>query len=53
VAALLIATKRLGPHPSPAAVLKRMMDTARDIGPAGYDARYGAGLLDAAAAIAP
>ena len=53
VAALLIATKRLGAHPSPNAVRQRLMDTARDIGPAGYDARYGAGLLDATAALAP
>jgi serine protease len=53
VAALLIATKRLGAHPSPTAVRRRIMDTARDVGPAGYDSRYGAGLLDAAAALAP
>jgi serine protease len=53
VAALLIATKRLGAHPSPAAVRRRIMDTARDLGPAGYDSRYGAGIVDAAAALAP
>ncbi len=53
IAALLIATKRLGPHPTPAAVRRRIMDTARDIGPAGYDSHYGAGLADAAAALGP
>jgi serine protease len=53
IAALIIATTRLGPRPSPNAVRRRIMDTARDIGPPGYDSRYGAGLVDAAAAIAP
>ena len=53
IAALLIATKRLGSHPSPAAVRARIMATARDIGKPGYDAHYGAGLVDAAAALAP
>jgi serine protease len=53
IAALLIATKRLGSNPSPAAIRRRIMDTARDIGPTGYDANYGAGLVDAAAALAP
>jgi serine protease len=52
-AALIIATRRLGKHPTPAAVKRRLMDTARDVGPVGWDSRYGAGLLDAAAAIAP
>ena len=53
IAALLIASKRLGAHPSPAAVRRRIIDTARDLGPAGYDSRYGAGLVDAPAALAP
>jgi serine protease len=53
LAALLIGTRRLGPHPTPAQVLKRMQDTARDLGPPGPDTRYGAGLIDAAAALAP
>jgi len=52
-AALLIATKRLGPDPTPEQVAQRLKDTARDLGPAGADTRYGAGLLDAAAALAP
>jgi serine protease len=50
-AALLIATKRLGAHPSPAAIKDRLMATARDLGADGYDSRYGAGLLDAEAAL--
>ncbi|MEA2428452.1 MAG: serine protease [Thermoleophilaceae bacterium] len=53
IAALIIGTKRLGPKPTPTAVRRRIMDTARDIGPPGYDARYGAGLADATAALAP
>jgi serine protease len=53
VAALIIATRRLGEHPTPEQVEQRMKDTARDLGPTGPDTRYGAGLLDAAAAIAP
>ena len=52
-AALLIATKRLGPDATPEQIAQRLKDTARDLGPAGADTRYGAGLLDAAAALAP
>jgi serine protease len=52
-AALLIATKRLGPNPTPAQIKDRLKATARDLGPPGYDSYYGAGLLDAAAALAP
>jgi serine protease len=52
-AALVIATRRLGSRPSPRAVETRLEDTARDLGPAGYDTRYGHGLIDAAAAIDP
>jgi len=48
VAALLIATKRLGPHPSPRVVEARIKETAR---PTDRPDRYGAGLLDAAAAL--
>ncbi len=48
--ALLIATHRLGPHPTPAAILERLEATARPLGPRG---RYGAGLLDIAAALRP
>jgi serine protease len=51
VAALLIGSRRLGRNPSPRAVEKRLKATARDIGAPGWDARYGWGLLDAAAAL--
>jgi serine protease len=52
-AALIIATGRLGPDPSPEAVEQRLEGTAHDLGPAGYDERYGFGLIDAAAALRP
>src|SRR3954468_1419255 len=52
-AALLIATKRLGAHPKPAAVKARLKATARDLGAPGNDSHYGAGLLDIGAALAP
>jgi serine protease len=51
LAALIIASKRLGPDPSPDAVEQRIKSTARDIGSPGFDARYGYGLIDAAAAL--
>ena len=51
-AALVIASGILGPNPSPMAVERRLKETARDLGPAGPDQRYGAGLIDAAAATA-
>jgi serine protease len=53
IAALIVATKRLGPHPTPSQIKQRIEDTARDLGPPGYDPRYGFGLVDAAAALAP
>jgi serine protease len=53
IAALIFATKRLGAHPTPAAVKQRIEQTATDLGPPGYDERYGFGLVNAAAAIAP
>ena len=52
-AALLIATKRLGANPTPLEVEQRLKETARDLGPEGNDSRYGAGLLNVAAALAP
>jgi serine protease len=52
-AALVIATGIVGRRPSPDAVEKRLESTARDLGPPGYDSRYGYGLLNAAAAIQP
>jgi serine protease len=48
IAALLIATKRLGPNPAPGDVEQRIESTAR---PTGRPDRYGAGLVDAAAAL--
>jgi serine protease len=52
VAALVIASGVLGPDPSPRAVEARLKATARDLGAPGYDTRYGAGLINAAAATA-
>jgi serine protease len=52
-AALVIASGVLGPDPTPAAVERRLEQTARDLGPPGRDTIYGAGLLDAGAAPAP
>ena len=51
VAALVIGTRRLGRRPRPRAVEQHLEGTARDIGPPGFDPRYGHGLLDAAAAL--
>jgi subtilisin family serine protease len=48
LAALLIAR---APNLPPAAVRKIMMDTARDLGPAGQDPVFGAGLLNALGAL--
>jgi serine protease len=53
IAALVIASKRLGSNPSPGAVQKRIQSTARDLGASGYDKHYGYGLVDAARAVAP
>jgi serine protease len=53
VAALVIASGILGPDPSPSAVEARLKATARDLGPAGPDRRYGAGMLDGASATDP
>ncbi len=52
-AALVIASRVLGRHPSPARVAARLMATARPLGDPGDSKLYGAGLLDAAAATAP
>lgn len=50
-AALVIATRRLGRNPSPAAVEAHLERTARDLGAPKRDELYGAGLLDVAAAL--
>ena len=52
-AAAVIASGVVGPSPTPAQVQKRLERTARDLGPAGYDKRYGYGLLDIGAATNP
>lgn len=52
-AALVIASGVLGPDPTPDAVERRLETTARDLGPVGYDTRYGYGLVNAAAATDP
>lgn len=51
VAALVIATRRLGRDPRPSRVEAHLRDTARDVGPPGFDLRYGHGMVDAAAAL--
>jgi serine protease len=51
LAALIIASRRLGRRPSPDAVARRIEQTAHDLGPPGVDMRYGHGLIDAAAAL--
>ena len=50
IVALLIASERLGPNPSPRAVEAHLEATARATG---RPDRYGAGLVDAAAALRP
>ncbi|HWH92307.1 MAG TPA: S8 family serine peptidase [Baekduia sp.] len=52
-AALVIASGVLGADPTPQAVERRLETTARDLGPPGYDTRYGYGLINAAAATDP
>jgi serine protease len=51
-AALVIASGVLGRKPKPDAIERRLKDTARDLGPAGPETTYGAGLVDAGAATA-
>lgn len=51
-AALVMASGVAGPDPSPAAVQRRLVATAVDVGRPGRDDAYGAGRLDAAAATA-
>jgi serine protease len=51
IAALLVASHRLGEHPTPEAVADRIQETARDLGRPGFDSRYGWGLANAAAAL--
>ena len=52
-AALVIASRRPRRRTRRRAPIERRLEaTARDLGPPGYDTRYGAGLVDAAAATA-
>jgi serine protease len=53
IAALVIGTERLGKSPKPGRVAAHLRSTSRDLGPDGYDSRYGHGLVDAAGALAP
>ena len=52
-AALVIASKVAGRKPTAEQIIARLRGTARDLGAKGVDQRYGAGLLDAAAATDP
>jgi serine protease len=52
-AALVIASRVIGASPTPDQIIARLQGTARDLGQTGFDRRYGAGLLDAAAATDP
>jgi serine protease len=52
VAALVIASHVIGVHPTPAAIEARLRATTRKLGVPSDAERYGAGLLDAAAATA-
>ena len=51
IAALILATHKLGDHPTPDQVEKHIEATARDLGRPGLDPRYGWGLVDAARAL--
>jgi serine protease len=51
IAALVIATGRLGPSPTPQMVENHVKATARDAGAPGFDRYYGWGIVDAAAAL--
>jgi serine protease len=52
-AALIIASRVIGAHPSPAQITLRLQATARRLGGGGDERLYGAGLVNAAAATAP
>jgi serine protease len=53
VAALVIASGVLGPHPSPDQILARLEQTAQPLGGTVPNDNYGYGLVDAATATAP
>jgi serine protease len=52
-AALVIASRVLGPNPRPDQIIAHLQRTSRDLGVPGPDTKYGSGLLDAAAATTP
>jgi serine protease len=52
-AALVIASRVIGPHPSPEEVKARLEHTAQPLGAGQPNQNYGWGLLDAAAATSP
>jgi serine protease len=52
-AALVIASRVLGPDPTPQQLIDHLQRTARDLGDPGPDTKYGWGLLDAGAATKP
>jgi serine protease len=52
-AALIIASGVLGPNPTPAQLTARLTATATKLGGPSDSSRYGAGLVNAAAATAP
>jgi serine protease len=51
VVALMLGAGTLGSRPAPEVVQARLQATARDLGPPGPDRWYGAGLVDATAAL--
>jgi serine protease len=53
VAAMVLASKVCGAHPSPQRITRRLKQTALDRGIPGTDQVFGAGLLDAAQATSP
>lgn len=53
IAALVIASRVLGPHPTPEQVLARLEQTARPLDGSAPNVNYGYGLVDAGAATAP
>jgi len=52
-AALIIASRVLGAHPTPGRLEARLKQTASDLGPPGYDTRYGVGIINAGRATDP
>jgi serine protease len=51
IAAMVVASGLLGENPNPGRVAAHLRGATRDLGPDGYDSRYGHGLIDAAAAL--